>query len=73
MDIYIGFDSAWTDNRQASGAIGGMGMDEGHAARFHAPLLVSLAEALSFIREVRSDTGVTLIANGSAYRGSERD
>ena len=41
MDIYIGFDSAWTDNPKAPGAICAVGIEDGHAARFEAPKLVS--------------------------------
>jgi predicted RNase H-like nuclease len=62
MDTYIGFDSAWTDNSKAPGAICAVGIETGHARRFHLPQLVSFDEALTFIRRVRSDDGVTLIA-----------
>jgi predicted RNase H-like nuclease len=62
MDIYIGFDSAWTDNPKAPGAICAVGIEDGHATLFHAPQLVSFDEALAFIQKVRSDSGVTLIA-----------
>lgn len=62
MDVYIGFDSAWTDNRVAPGAVCAVGFDEGHEVRFHAPRLVSFAEALTFIGEVSSDNGVTVVA-----------
>jgi predicted RNase H-like nuclease len=62
MDIYIGFDSAWTDNPKAPGAICAVGIENGHPARFHAPQLVSFDQALTFIQETRSETGATLIA-----------
>jgi predicted RNase H-like nuclease len=62
MDIYIGFDSAWTDNPKAPGAICAVGIEDGHPARFHAPQLVSFNQALTFIQKVRSDNGATLIA-----------
>src|SRR5258707_1409926 len=62
MDIYIGFDSAWTDNPKAPGAIGAVGIEGGHPARFDAPRLASFDQALTFIRHVRSDSGNTLIA-----------
>jgi predicted RNase H-like nuclease len=61
MDIYIGFDSAWTDNRTAPGAICAVGVDGNRPVRFDPPRLVSFAEALGFIRDIQS-TGVTLIA-----------
>lgn len=62
MDIYIGFDSAWTDNPKAPGAICAIGIEDGHPVRLHAPRLVSFDQALTFIQEVRSDSGATLIA-----------
>lgn len=80
MDVYIGFDSAWADNPKAPGAIAACEFDEGKPTRFHAPRLVSFAEALVFIREVRSATGCTLCAldqptvvpNASSMRPVER-
>ena len=62
MDVYIGFDSAWADNPKAPGAITACEFDESKPTRFHAPRLVSFAEALVFIRKVQSDTGCTLCA-----------
>ncbi len=62
MDIYIGFDSAWTDNPKAPGAICAVGIENGRLARFHAPQLVSFGQALTFIHKARSETGATLIA-----------
>jgi predicted RNase H-like nuclease len=62
MDIYIGFDSAWADNPKAPGAICAVGIKDGGTVRFHEPQLVLFDQALSFIRDVRSDNGNTLIA-----------
>jgi len=62
MDIYIGFDSAWTDNLDARGAICAVGVENGHPTRFHEPRLASFDEALAFIRDVRSGDGTTLVA-----------
>lgn len=62
MDTYIGFDSAWTNNPRAPGAICAVGIEDGLQTLFHAPQLVSFSEALSFIRNHRSRNGVTLIA-----------
>jgi predicted RNase H-like nuclease len=62
MDIYIGFDSAWTDNPKAPGAICAVGIENGHLAQFHAPRLVSFDQALAFIQKARPETGATLIA-----------
>jgi predicted RNase H-like nuclease len=68
MDIYIGFDSAWTNNSRAPGAICAVGIESGQARRFHAPQLVLFDEALAFIRSVRSGNGVTLIALDQSTR-----
>ncbi len=62
MDIYIGFDSAWTDNPNAPGAICAVGIENGQPVRFHAPQLVSFDQALTFIQKARSENGATLIA-----------
>ncbi len=62
MDIYIGFDSAWTDNQNAPGAICAVGIEGGVLVQFHAPELASFDKALIFIRNVRSNNGKTLIA-----------
>jgi predicted RNase H-like nuclease len=62
MDAYVGFDSAWTDNPEAPGAICAVCMTAGRPARFYAPRLASFDQALAFIRVVRSDNGNTLIA-----------
>lgn len=62
MDIYIGFDSAWTDNPKIPGAICAVGIKDGSPVCFHAPRLASFNGALAFIQEVRSTDGVTLVA-----------
>jgi predicted RNase H-like nuclease len=62
VDVFIGFDSAWTDNPKAPGAICAVGIEDGRTTRFHAPHLASFGEALVFIRSVRSDNGTTLVA-----------
>lgn len=62
MDTYIGFDSAWTDNPKARGAICAVGIEDGKPARFDAPQLVTFDQAHAFIRNVRSENGNTLIA-----------
>lgn len=62
MDIYIGFDSAWTNTPKAPGAICAVGIENGHPPRFHTPELVSFDQALTFIQKVRSDSGATLVA-----------
>jgi predicted RNase H-like nuclease len=62
MDIYIGFDSAWTDNPKVPGAICAVGIEDDRRVRFHAPQLVSFNQALTFAQSARSENGVTLIA-----------
>jgi predicted RNase H-like nuclease len=62
MDLYIGFDSAWTDNPKAPGAICAVGIEDGHQTLLHAPELASFSQALSFIQEHHSRNGITLIA-----------
>jgi predicted RNase H-like nuclease len=62
MDAYIGFDSAWTDNPKARGAICALCVDHGRPVQFHAPRLASFDEALTFIQSIRPDDGTTLIA-----------
>jgi predicted RNase H-like nuclease len=60
MDIYVGFDSAWTDNPKAPGAICAVGIESGRPARFHEPRLASFDQARTFIQSVRCD-GTTLV------------
>lgn len=62
MDVYIGFDSAWTDNPKAPGAICAIGVEGGRKMRFSAPQLVTFSQALTFIQNNRSKNGATLIA-----------
>lgn len=62
MDIYVGFDSAWVDNSKAPGAICAVAIENGVPIRFHPPQLVSFDQALTFIEEIRSKIGVTLVA-----------
>ena len=62
MDVYIGFDSAWTDNAKAPGAICAVGVEAGRPVLFHPPRLVTFDQALTFIREVGTTDGVTLVA-----------
>lgn len=62
MDIYIGFDSAWTDNPKAPGAICAVAIENGRPTLFRAPQLASFDQALAFIQAIRSETGATLVA-----------
>lgn len=58
----IGFDSAWTDNKKAPGAICALAFDGLKSIAFHAPRLSTFDEAIAFIESVRSTDGATLIA-----------
>jgi predicted RNase H-like nuclease len=79
-DVYIGFDSAWTDNAKAPGAICAARMEGGRTIDWLPPRLSGFDAALEFIQAVRSDDGVTLIAldqptlvpNASSMRPVER-
>ena len=51
---FVGFDSAWTDNAEAPGAICAVQLDSG-APRFHPPRQVCFSDALTFVDEVASD------------------
>jgi predicted RNase H-like nuclease len=62
MDIYIGFDSAWTDSPRAPGAICAVGIEGSDASLFHAPQLVSFDQALAFIQSVHTANGATIVA-----------
>jgi predicted RNase H-like nuclease len=61
-DVFIGFDSAWTDNPKAPGAICSVALCDGQVVAFEPPRLVRFAEALAFIEEQRSRSGCTLVA-----------
>lgn len=58
----VGFDSAWTDNPKAPGAVCAAVFAQDKPLEFYPPHLASFAEALSFIREVSSRGGVTFVA-----------
>jgi len=62
VDVFIGFDSAWTDRPDAPGAICALEMDDARPVRFHPPRLASFCAALAFAEQVRSRPGCTLLA-----------
>ncbi len=62
MDTFVSFDSAWTDNPKAPGAIAAVVIRDGAVVGWHPPRLVSFDGALAFIGEVRSRDGMTLVA-----------
>lgn len=57
----IGFDSAWTDNPRAPGAICALELGDGEC-RFHPPHLVGFDAAAEFIQGLHSDDACTLVA-----------
>lgn len=61
-DVLIGFDSAWSDNPRAPGAICAIELEQGRPLAFFEPRLASFADALTFIEQVRSPDGLTLVA-----------
>lgn len=62
METFVGFDSAWTDNAKAPGAICAMQLRPGMPPLFHEPRLARFAEALAFVERVSSGSDYTLIA-----------
>lgn len=78
--IVFGFDSAWTDNPKAPGAIAALGFDAAGQGVFHAPELVSFAQAAVYVHARRVGYGLSLIAldqpsvvpNAGGMRPAER-
>lgn len=62
METFVGFDSAWTDNPKAPGAIAAVCFDDQGQCSFHPPRLASFDQALAFIDAVSDPAGVTLVA-----------
>jgi predicted RNase H-like nuclease len=62
VDTFVGFDSAWTDNEKAPGAIAAICLQDGRILAWYPPRLVSFDLALTFIKDVQSPDGATLIA-----------
>lgn len=62
MDAFVGFDSAWTNNPQAPGAVCAVTFADGAAVDFHCPRMASFNQALAFIQELRSRSEFLLVA-----------
>lgn len=60
-EVLVGFDSAWTDNAKAPGAICALVTDAG-SVRFHAPRQARFADALAFINGVYAPGDILLVA-----------
>jgi len=61
-DLFIGFDSAWTDKAAAPGAICALEVDSTGAGVFHEPRLASFADALAFVHDLHDPDGFALVA-----------
>jgi predicted RNase H-like nuclease len=59
---FIGFDSAWTDNKRFPGAICSIRHDGQRFHDFKAPVLVSFNSALEYVRAAQEKDGPTLVA-----------
>ncbi|WP_419826831.1 DUF429 domain-containing protein [Sphingomonas sp.] len=74
----VGFDSAWTDNPRAPGAICAVRLEDGTAPVFYAPRLVRFSEALAFVDEAAVDYTLialdqpTIVPNATSMRPVER-
>lgn len=62
METFVGFDSAWTDNPKAPGAVTALCFGDQGQCVFHPPRLASFDQALAFIDEISDPAGVTLVA-----------
>jgi len=62
MEIYIGFDSAWTDNLKAPGAVCAVVWEGDQVSRFHPPRLATFDQALAFVKAHKTDNSYTLLA-----------
>jgi predicted RNase H-like nuclease len=62
MDVFIGFNSAWTDKLALPGAISAISFQDCKPVRFEGPRLASFAQAIEFIKERKAKNGLTLLA-----------
>jgi predicted RNase H-like nuclease len=62
METYVGFDSAWTDNPKAPGALCAIRFEENGVVRFFPPRPASFTQALSVIQELHAASAVTILA-----------
>jgi predicted RNase H-like nuclease len=75
---FLGFDSAWTDNPRAPGAICAVRLEDGTAPVFYPPRLVRFSEALAFVDETAADYTLialdqpTIVPNATSMRPAER-
>ena len=62
MDTFVGFDSAWTNNPQAPGAVCAVTFANGAAVGFHTPQLATFDQALAFIQDLYLRSEFLLVA-----------
>jgi predicted RNase H-like nuclease len=62
VDTFVGFDSAWSDNAKATGAITAICLCKEVVVGWHPPQSVSFDGALAFIQRARSTDGATIVA-----------
>src|SRR3989337_44593 len=61
-EVFIGFDSAWTDNQRNPGAITACVVSTNGPLEFYPPRLASFHEAWQFIKDITQDHAYTLVA-----------
>ena len=61
-EAFIGFDSAWTDNRRNPGAICAVILDDDQPPVFHPPRLVTFDQAAEFVLQTNCGCDYALIA-----------
>lgn len=59
---FVGFDSAWTDNPKAPGALAAVRLAPGEAPVFCPPQLVNFSQALTAIRKIEATATFTVVA-----------
>jgi predicted RNase H-like nuclease len=61
-EVFVGFDSAWTDNVRKPGAVAALVFDDKQAPVFHPPKLATFAQASAFIASTSRGADYSLIA-----------
>ncbi len=61
-DLYVGFDSAWTDNQKRPGALCALAIEAGRITRFHPPELTTFGQAIDRIERLARDADYLLVA-----------
>lgn len=61
-EVYVGFDSAWTDNQKNPGALAALVIENGKISQFIPPELVTFGQASDHIERLQVDADYVLIA-----------